>query len=270
MPFSLETAATYWDKIRQYPVIPMENPLDTLLGGGLRKGLIHGIGSTKAVMASLDHQLLLQYHLTISRDQWKPVMLVEGINSFNPYRLSKMAVSHLISPSVLLDNIQVVRAFQWYQMIELVEERVPEWIDGNPSAVPGMILVVGITTDFEEMVVNHTDDPRTKDQQKMGVNLKPFRDLKRALGAFSKVTQFSPYIVFLTTLHSKSQMKLAGGNYFRHYCNVIGRIIPAERYCMYHVDQHPFLPAKSVRVWDRQVRAPTLGERTTKSLDFFM
>jgi hypothetical protein len=155
-------------------------------------------------------------------------------------------------------------------MMELVEERVPEWITGNPNDVPGMILVVGITNDFEEMVVNHTDDLRTKDQQKTGVNLKPFQDLKRALWPFSKVTQFSPYLVFLTTLHSKNQLKLAGGYYFRHFCNVVARVIPSERYCMYQLDQHPFLPAKSIRVWDRQVRAPTLAERKTKNLDFFM
>ena len=122
------------------------------------------------------------------------------------------------------------------QMIELVEERVPEWIGGNPTEIPGMILVVGITNDFEEMVVNHTDDHRSKDQQKTGVNLKPFQDLKRALGSFSKGTKFSPYIVFLTTLHSKSQVKLAGGQYFSHFCNVIARVNPFARYCMYYLD----------------------------------
>jgi hypothetical protein len=78
MTLPLETAATYWDKIRHYPVIPMENPLDSLLGGGLRKGLIHGIGTTKAVMAPLYHQLILQYHLTIPQAEWQPVMLVDG------------------------------------------------------------------------------------------------------------------------------------------------------------------------------------------------
>jgi hypothetical protein len=180
-----------------------------------------------------------------------------------------MAVANRINPTVLLDNIQIARSFQWYQMIEMVEERVPAWVDANPKDIPGLIMVVGITTDFEEMVTNHTDDPRTKEQQKTGVNLKPFQDLKRALGAFQTMTKFFPYIVFLTTMHTRSESKLAGGNYFRHYCNVVARVIPSERYCMYCVDQHPFLPAKSVKVWDRK-RTPSKEELSTKTLDFFL
>ena len=118
-----------------------------------------------------------------------------------------MAVANRIPPTLLLDNIQIARSFKWYQMLDLVEERAPAWIEGNPTEIPGMILVVGITSDFEETVSSGTDDfTPLNERGDHHINLKPFQDLKRALGKFSVVLQHSPYIGFLTPLHSKSSL----------------------------------------------------------------
>lgn len=243
---SLETAEEFWTKEQGQKIIPLGNPLDILLKGGIRRGLIHGIIMPKALMGPIYHQLLLNYATEISRENWKPIMLIEGINKFDPYLLSKLALSHRIHPNALLDLVQVARAFQYNQIIELVEERLPMWVKQNER--PGMIIVAGLNNEFENMI--DIDYSRTSFQkkEKPALNLKPFKKLTQALGQFNNAIQSRPYIVFLLTPHSKSNTKAAGGTFLHHYCNILAHIIPNELNWIYSLDQHPFIPEQSIQL----------------------
>ncbi len=265
----LQNAAEFWHDEQQFPRIPFGSPLDDLLEGGISRGLIHGVIMPKAIMAPAYHQLLLNYAITVPREEWRPIMLIEGINRFNPYLLSKMAVKHRIHPTSLLDLIQVARAFQYNQMIELVEEKLGEWIEQNES--PGMIVIAGLNVDFEEMITkDYLKFDIRKNPNKGELNLRPFDKLTRALGSFSKAIKSRPYIVLYLAPHSHSLRKAAGGTFLHHYCNIITQVEPMERKWEYSLHQHPFLPERSFPIWTRPPVTNLRELSKTKILDNFL
>jgi hypothetical protein len=52
------------------------------------------------------------------------VIVLDGANRFDPYRVSSFAKKELMSPETLLKRIRIARAFTCYQMATLIEERL--------------------------------------------------------------------------------------------------------------------------------------------------
>ena len=74
------------------------------------------------------------------------VVVLDGANRFDPYRVSFFAKRGLISPEVLLKRIQIARAFTCYQMVTLVGEKLASLLDAV-SPKPWVILL-GLVTPF--------------------------------------------------------------------------------------------------------------------------
>ena len=66
----------------------------------------------------------------------RDAVFVDGGNSFNPYRLSRIAKSLGAKPGKVLSHIHVARAFTEYQMDALLNDSVCEAIDSwNPAVL---------------------------------------------------------------------------------------------------------------------------------------
>jgi len=84
------------------------------------------------------------------------VIVLDGANRFNPYRVSSFARKALVSPENLLKRIRIARAFTCYQMATLIEERLFSLLRrerGFPQlSKPWVILLGPITTLLDEDV----------------------------------------------------------------------------------------------------------------------
>ena len=96
--------------------------LDELLEGGFQKDLIYLlIGDRKPTS-----KILVATSVAAFADQNfnKHVGFVDGNNRFNPYDICKLAVSRRLSPTKVLEQILLARAFTYDQMIELLENKI--------------------------------------------------------------------------------------------------------------------------------------------------
>ena len=50
------------------------------------------------------------------------IVVVDAANRFDPYFISKISLSHSISPYIILENILIARAFTPFQLIKLLEK----------------------------------------------------------------------------------------------------------------------------------------------------
>ena len=154
------------------------------------------------------------------------VAFVDGNNVFNPYTVSKFAVSQTLSPRKVLENILIARAFTWDQMVELLENRLSKLEEVK------VVLISGITTLFQIY------------------EKQTFEDLLRAIGGIKNMlSKVKPLIVLTAPLNERSLFKPKGGNILYHFGNVLALINDNERYVEYILVQHPFLPENRLLKW---------------------
>jgi hypothetical protein len=79
------------------------------------------------------------------------VIVLDGANRFDPYRVSSFARSALIPPERLLKRIRIARAFTCYQMATLIGEKLPLLLEAIPRK-PWAILLGPATTFLDEDV----------------------------------------------------------------------------------------------------------------------
>lgn len=72
------------------------------------------------------------------------VIVLDGANRFDPYRVSLVARRASIPPERVLKGIQVARAFTSYQMETLIVEKLPQLLE-KPSQRPWVILLGAVT-----------------------------------------------------------------------------------------------------------------------------
>jgi hypothetical protein len=79
----------------------------------------------------------------------KPIF-VDGANGFDPYIVSRFARRHSLTPTHLLKEIVIARAFTCYQLSTLVRERLEEMI--HPQRNQVAIILGPVTTLLDEDV----------------------------------------------------------------------------------------------------------------------
>ena len=196
--------------------------LDELLEGGFQKDLIYLlIGERKSTS-----KILVTTSVAAFADQNfnKHVGFVDGNNHFNPYNISKLAVSRRLSPTKVLERILLARAFTYDQMIELLENKI-----ANLKNVE-VLLISGITS----MWPNHEQHS--------------FEELLWAIGGIKKVVEKSkPLIVITAPRNEYSDIKPVGGNSLYHFGHVLVLIEQTERVVQYTLLQHPSFPEKQLK-----------------------
>jgi len=213
--------------------------LDRILKGGLRRGLIHIlVGDSKKVSEILLRSAVYALKpLSATRFEDKKngtieigkVAYIDGTNRYNPYYISQLALSMNMNPSFILSKILIARAFNWTQMVEILEKKI-ERLDGVR-----LILIDGITSLLQ-----------VEDNE----NNLIFNGLKRAISGIKRFIQdFEPYMIITAPRNKKSFHKPLGGNLLTHFGCVIVEIIELERRIEYILAQHPFLPYRKIVEW---------------------
>jgi hypothetical protein len=84
------------------------------------------------------------------------VIVLDGANAFDPYRVSSFARKALMSPERLLKRIRIARAFTCYQMAALITEKLVSLLRPSPfrqhPRKPCVILLGPVTTFLDEDV----------------------------------------------------------------------------------------------------------------------
>jgi RecA/RadA recombinase len=236
---------------KQKAISSGDSTLDKLLNGGFQQNLVHLLygDEKKTTTILLTTSVIVQKAFSNGGlGDGIRVAFVDGNNRFNPYDVSKFAVSKRLSPRKVLENILIARAFTWDQMVELLENRLRRLEDIK------VILISGITNLFQSY------------------EKKTFEDLLRAISGIKKIlSQTHPLIVITAALHKHSQFRPAGGKILSHFGHVLVRITNDDRFVEYTLFQHPFLPEKREIKWKPRKPKRNLGNNSRNTtLDCWM
>ena len=228
MPF--DSGFRVYKKNNKIPLVSSgDSTLDELLSGGFRKDLVHLLYGDKKKTTEI-----LLTTAVISQKAFAngglgdgiKVAFIDGNNLFNPYNVSKFAVSQHLSPRTVLENIIIARAFTWDQMIELLENKL------STLEHVKVVLISGITTLFQNY------------------EKQTFEDLLKAINGIKQImSKTKPLIIITAPLNEHSLFRPKGGKILSHFGNVLVLINDDERYVEYILVQHPFLPESRQLKW---------------------
>jgi DNA repair protein RadA len=240
MPF--KSGFNVYNKNKRIPSISSgDSSLDEILGdNGFQKDLIHLLYGDKKKCANILLTTAVLAQKSYNNGGFGEditVAYIDANNRFNPYTVSKFAVSQNLSPTKVLENIVIARAFTWDQMVELLENRLSKLEDIK------VVLISGITTLFQ-------------DYQKQ-----TFKDLLRAINGIKEILyKTKPLIILTAPMNEYSLYKPNGGKILSHFGSVLIMINEEERYTEYSLVQHPFLPENRLLKWKPRTPKRNLAE----------
>lgn len=207
-----------------------DETLDELLQGGFQKDLVYLLYGDKVITTNI-----LLTTAVIAQKSFlngglgggdNKIAFIDGNNRFNPYNVSKFAVTQNLSPSKTLENILIARAFTWDQMVELLENRLASLEHIK------VVMISGITTLFQSY------------------EKQTFEDLLRAINGIKVIlSKTKPLILITAPLNEYSHVRPKGGKILAHFGSVLVLINNKERFEEYILVQHPFLPEKKLVKW---------------------
>ena len=214
------------------PISSGNSTLDELLDGGFHRNLIYLLYGDKKETT----RILLTTSVIAQKSRVNgglgggiKIAFVDGYNRFNPYTVSKFAVTQHLSPTQVLDSILISRAFTWDQMVEILQNRLSKLDDIK------VVLISGITSLFQ-------------DYEK-----KTFEELLKAIDGIKKtIEKKRPLIIFTAPLHEYSFFRPKGGKILAHFGSVLVQIDDTERYTEYKLMQHPYLPEKVLKKFKKR------------------
>ncbi|MBD3215258.1 MAG: hypothetical protein GF311_21805 [Candidatus Lokiarchaeota archaeon] len=227
-------------ELREEKIIPSSDiVLDNLLLGGFRKDFVHLIYGPTKITSKILLSTCVNAQIILSKN--KPsnvhdikVIYIDADNRFNPYKISKLAVKHRLSPKRALENILISRAFTWEQVVELLQNKIRE------LQTIDVLLVSGITSMFEYEQVF-------------------YKGLWNALeGVNCVISEFNPYIVLTASREIYSRYKPKGGKALQHFPSIHVHISEEERKIYYSLIQHPFQAEQTLS----RMKAPKRKKQT--------
>ena len=241
---SFNSGFNFYRKNKRIPLVSSgDSTLDELLGGGgFHKNLVYLLYGDKKKLANI-----LLTTAVIAQKSFNngglgeeiKVAFIDANNRFNPYNVSKFAVSQNLSPRKVLENILIARAFIWDQMVELLENRLSKLEHVK------VVLISGITTLFQSY------------EKQM------FEDLLRAINGIKTIfSKTRPLIVLTAPLNEYSLYRPNGGKILSHFGSVLALINEDERYTEYVLVQHPFLPENRLLKWKPRIPKRNLANST--------
>lgn len=245
------SASKYYEEIKNIsPISSGDSKLDALLKGGFIPGPIYFLYGPKKILSSILMKTAVNSLKKYEKDSdSQSIAYIDGENHFDPYLISKFAVSNHINPSFVLKHIVVSRTFTWDQMVEVLHEKLSNL---NENGI-NLVLVAGITSMFEKMSQSNASSSNRQykgSRNHFSLNSKIFQDLKMMFFGLNKITErFKPIIILTGPLHSKSEYRPAGGHILSHFSGIIVGIHENHRFFEYSLDQHPFLPNQKKKLW---------------------
>jgi len=241
---SFRSGLKVYRKNKRVPLVSSgDSTLDELLGeGGFHKDLVYLLYGDKKKTSNI----LLTTSVIAQKSfgngglgEEIKVAYIDANNRFNPYNVSKFAVSQNLSPRKVLENILIARAFTWDQMVELLENRLSKLEDIK------VVLISGITTLFQ------------------GYEKQTFEDLLRAISGIKAILyKTKPLILLTAPMNEYSLYRPNGGKILSHFGSVLIMINEDKRYTEYVLVQHPYLPENRLLKWKPRIPKRNLADIT--------
>ena len=241
---SFKSELKVYRKNKRVPLVSSgDSTLDELLGeGGFHKDLVYLLYGDKKKTSNI----LLTTSVIAQKSfgngglgEEIKVAYIDANNRFNPYNVSKFAVSQNLSPRKVLENILIARAFTWDQMVELLENRLSKLEDIK------VVLISGITTLFQ------------------GYEKQTFEDLLRAISGIKAILyKTKPLILLTAPMNEYSLYRPNGGKILSHFGSVLIMINEDKRYTEYVLVQHPYLPENRLLKWKPRIPKRNLADIT--------
>ena len=228
---SFNSGFGFYKKGKKTPLISSgDTTLDELLKGGFQKDLVYLLYGDKAITTNIFLTTAVIAQKSFLNGGFggngNKIAFIDGNNRFNPYNISKYAVTQNLSPSKTLDNILIARAFTWDQMVELLENRLAKLEHIK------VVMISGITTLFQNY------------------EKQTFEDLLRAINGIKTIlSKTKPLILITAPLNEYSTFRPKGGKILAHFGSVLVLINDAEKFVEYTLVQHPFLHEKRLLKW---------------------
>lgn len=241
---SFRSGLKVYRKNKRVPLVSSgDSTLDELLGeGGFHKDLVYLLYGDKKKTSNilLTTSVIAQKSFANGGLGEKiKVVYIDANNRFNPYNISKFAVSQNLSPRKVLENIVIARAFTWDQMVELLENKLSKLEQVK------VVLISGITTLFQSY------------------EKQTFEDLLRAINGIKTIlSKTKPLIVLTAPLNEYSLYRPNGGKILSHFGSVLIMINEDERYTEYVLVQHPYLPENRLLKWKPRLPKRNLANST--------
>ncbi len=216
--------------------------LDRLLDGGLLPGLLtiihsnHGAHSLKNLIG----RLLEEY-------AHEGAVVIDGTNQFPAIRLARWARQQRKKPQEVLSKFKVLRPFNYHQCTEAATKYLETEVQNHPSR---LLLVLGCPDIYlsDEAAKNLSYDQREATFALLELHqaLRTIQSLTMKYGLCTIITAGSIYRHPL------------GGPYLRTSAGVVIRCHQGASHWEYTLDQHPFLPPRSIS-------QPLISKKTTRS-----
>jgi len=211
--------------------------------GGLIPGMLHVFTGPQKFLSGVLMRLSVVAQLppVIGGINAKHVFYVELNNYFDPYLVSKFTLTKKLTPSKVLERIEISRGFNWDQSVEIVSRHLPAKIRAN-----SIVLISGLTKWF---------DPRES------TNYEGLREMLNGL----KKCFYQPNVYMVATapiaeatapIAEGSKFKPRGGTNLTHFAGCIISILKPKKtrarstITEYFMSQHPLYPQRRKKYWD--------------------
>ena len=181
------------------------------------------------------------------------VAFVDGANIFPYYEISSEARKRGYDPLVILDRIQLARAFNYHQITEIITNRLPALLKAKPDLK--IILIPQISSQyFSKEALQYLEYARLSPGEGS------ISELTYAVGTIKSLALEHNLIVIMTADSAdNSQTKGLGGTYLSHSASTIIRITSSassikEYDIHFSLQKDPARPVASLKHSHRQKR----------------
>lgn len=237
-----------WD-LRYQPRFRFGLPsLDELIGGGMPSGsltLIQG-DLPSSILRTLVTKLAVGLLLANDID----IAFIDGANLFPYYEISLEVKKRGFDPLIILDRIQLARAFNYHQVTEILTNRLPQLLVENPRI--RIIFVPQISSLYlskEALQYLEYDKLTVKSS---------LQELTQAVGKLKSLTLQHGLLGIMTAASAPlSRQKPLGGTFLAHSSNQIIRVVATsgvtkqDYKLIFNLQQDPAKPVAQVKLSSR-------------------
>ncbi len=236
-----------WD-LRYQPRVRFGLPsLDELIGEGMPSGsltLIQG-DLPPSILRSLVTKLTVGLLMANDID----LAFIDGANLFPYYEISQEVKKRGFDPLVILDRIQLARAFNYHQVTEILTNRLPQLLIENPRIRIVLVPQISSMHLSKEALQYLGYDKLTVTSS--------LQELTQAVGKLKSLTLQHNFLGVMTAASAPSSQKPLGGTFLAHSANQIIRVVTTpsgtkkDYKLIFTLQQDPAKPVAQVKLSSR-------------------
>ncbi|MHA1227796.1 MAG: hypothetical protein ACTSPV_13700 [Candidatus Hodarchaeales archaeon] len=180
--------------------------------------LFHGNFSNKTIR-SLITQMVVS--IIVSNTLTLRMAFIDGANIFPFFEIGGKARKRKIDPLLVLDRIQLARAFNYHQVTEIITRQLPELIRKKQI---NMVMIPQISSQFL------SDEAKQYLQYDRRPVTSSLTELTQALGVLKSLAlRYNLVVIMTASTAPNSKSKALGGTYLAHICSSIVHVQSPKR-----------------------------------------